>query len=409
MMSPYNHILLRVSFVAACLAAVLLFRPSSARAQPSPQATCEEGQGASGAAYRLCMPAAWNGDLVVYAHGYVAPNRPLGIPEDQMALPGGVRIDDFVTSLGYAFATTGYSANGLAVIPAQAELVELVDIFTQRQGRANRVILVGVSEGGLIAALLAERRPSVFDGALALCGPYGDFARQIDYIGDFRVLFDNYFPGLIPPSPVDVPDDLPATWESSTYSTTVKPVVEDPANSARVDELLKVAGVAYSGADPATRERSIERVLWYNIYGTDDATAKLGGQPFNNQEPFRTYTGSSDDVALNRNVQRFAAAPAARAAIQADYQTNGHIVMPLVTLHTRLDPVVPFWHQEAYTAKVNAAGAGGLYLALPSNAYGHCAFGPLELLDAFGRLVGLINQAVKPQVYLPAISTGPSS
>jgi pimeloyl-ACP methyl ester carboxylesterase len=352
------------------------------------------------------MPAAWNGDLVVYAHGYVAPNRPVGIPEDQLELPGGARIDDFITSLGYAFATTSYSVNGLAVIPAQAELVDLVDIFTRQKGRAHTVILAGVSEGGLIAALLAERRPSVFDGALALCGPYGDFARQIDYVGDFRVLFDYYFPGLVPPSPVDVPDDLLATWETTTYSTTVKPVIDDPANSATVDNLLKVSGVAYSTADPLSRERSIERVLWYNIYGTDDATTKLGGQPFNNQDPLRTYSGSADDAALNQAVQRFTAVPAARATIQTDYQPNGNLVMPLVTLHTTLDPVVPFWHQAAYTARVAAAGKSSLYLALPSNAYGHCAFGQLEILNAFGQLIGLINQAATPQVYLPTVSTG---
>jgi pimeloyl-ACP methyl ester carboxylesterase len=405
-MSKLFRMFLPASLAAACLATVLLLFPTPALAQHTPLAGCEEGQQAGGAVYRICMPAAWNGDLVVYAHGYVAPNRPVGIPEDQLELPGGARIDDFITSLGYAFATTSYSVNGLAVIPAQAELVDLVDIFTRQKGRAHTVILAGVSEGGLIAALLAERRPSVFDGALALCGPYGDFARQIDYVGDFRVLFDYYFPGLVPPSPVDVPDDLLATWETTTYSTTVKPVIDDPANSATVDNLLKVSGVAYSTADPLSRERSIERVLWYNIYGTDDATTKLGGQPFNNQDPLRTYSGSADDAALNQAVQRFTAVPAARATIQTDYQPNGNLVMPLVTLHTTLDPVVPFWHQAAYTARVAAAGKSSLYLALPSNAYGHCAFGQLEILNAFGQLIGLINQAATPQVYLPTVSTG---
>ena len=193
---------------------------------------------------------------------------------------------------------------------------------------------------------------------LALCGPYGNFERQVDYIGDFRVLFDYYFPALVPPSPVDVPDDLLATWETSTYSTTIKPVIVDPANSAKVEELLKVAGVAYSTSDAASRESSVERMLWYNIYGTDDATAKLGGQPYNNKQPLRTYTGSSDDAALNRDVARFEAAPAALAAIAAQYQTSGRITIPVVTLHTTLDPVVPIWHQQDYTAKVQAAGAG---------------------------------------------------
>lgn len=404
-MSKHNYIFLRMSLAAALLATVLLLLPRTVQAQSTLLAGCEDGLQSSGATYRICMPETWNGNLVLFAHAYVAPNRPVGIPEEQLELPGGGRIDTFVTSQGYAFATTGYSINGLAVVPAQNDLVDLADIFARQKGPANKVLLAGVSEGGLIAALLAERRPSVFDGVLALCGPYGNFERQIDYVGDFRVLFDYYFPDLVPPSPVDVPDELLATWETSTYSMTVKPAIDDPANSAKVEELLKVAGVAFSASDAASRESSVERVLWYNIYGTDDATAKLGGQPYNNWLPLRTYTGSSDDAALNRDVARFEATPVALATVAAQYQTSGRIVMPVVTLHTTLDPVVPFWHQQEYTAKVQAAGAGSLYEAYQEANYGHCTFSPLQVLNAFGRLTTLIDQAVKPQVYLPAIST----
>jgi pimeloyl-ACP methyl ester carboxylesterase len=402
---------LRASLAAALLATVVLFRAHAVQAQPIPLANCEEGLQASGATYRICMPATWNGDLMVFAHAYVAPNRPVGIPEDQLTLPGVGGIDTIVTNQGYAFATTGYSVNGLAVVPAQADLIDLVSIFESKKGPAAKVLLVGVSEGGLIATLLAERTPSVFDGVLAMCGPYGNFQRQVDYVGDFRVLFDYYFrdyfpPGLVPPSPVDVPDELLATWETETYSTTVKPVIVDPANSGRVEELLKVAGVAYSTSDTASRESSIERMLWYNIYGTDDATVKLGGQPFNNQQPLRTYTGSSDDAALNRDVARFAASPAALAAIAAQYQTSGRIKIPVVTMHTTLDPVVPIWHQEEFTVKVLAAGAGALYEDYQDASYGHCAFNPLQVLSAFNKLATMVDQVTKPQVYLPVISPG---
>ena len=427
-----NSIILRILSVAALLAAVLsVWRPPAALAQPLPPSaasasrvppaavapavvppavvpleTCEDGPQASGATYRICMPAVWNGDLMVYAHGYVAPDRPIGIPEDQLTLPGVGSIDAIITNQGYAFATTGYSANGLAVIPAQADLIDLVNIFEQKKGPADKVLLAGVSEGGLIATLLAERSPSVFDGVLALCGPYGDFPGQVDYIGDFRVLFDYYFPSLMPPTPVDIPDDLLATWETETYSTTIKPAIDDPANSAKVAELLKVGGVAYNTSDAASRERSVERMLWYNVYATDDAAAKLGGQPFNNQQPLRTYTGSGDDAALNAAVARFAAAPDALLAMATHYQTSGRITIPVVTLHTTLDPVVPIWHQAEYTAKVQAAGASSLYEDYQEAGYGHCAFNPLQVLSAFGKLTTMVDQVIKPQLYLPVVSPG---
>ena len=406
-MSRHNSIILRILPAAALLAAVLSsFCPRPVHAQPAPQETCEDGVQASGAAYRICMPAVWNGDLMVYAHGYVSPTRPVGIPEDQLDLPGVGRIDTIITNQGYAFATTSYSVNGLAVVPAQVDLIDLVGIFEQKKGPADKVLLAGVSEGGLIAALLAERTPSVFDGVLALCGPYGSFAGQVDYIGDFRVLFDYYFPGLMPPTPVDIPDSLLATWETETYSTTIKPVINNPANSATVAELLNVGGVAYSPSDPATRELSVERMLWYNVYGTDDASVKLGGQPFNNQNPLRVYRGSSDDTALNAAVERFEAAPEALLNMATQYQTSGRIKIPVVTLHTALDPVVPIWHQTEYTAQVQAAGAGSLYVAYQDPNYGHCAFNPLQVLSAFNKLIVMVDQVLKPQVYLPAITTG---
>lgn len=371
-------------------------------AVPTTPFACEDGLQATGAHYRICMPATWNGDLVIYVHGYVAANRPVGIPEDQMVLPNGSRVDEFVTGLGYAFATTGFRTNGLAIVPAQEDVADLVSVFTARQGAAGKVLLAGVSEGGLIAALLAERRGDLFAGALAMCGPYGDFRRQIDYIGDFRTLFDWYFPGVIPPSPVEVPASLRDTWETSFYSTTVEPVLNDPTNSARLLELLTVAQAPFAAGDAGTQVASAERLLWYNVLGTADAAAKLGGQPFGNQE--RQYTGSGDDQALNAGVGRYSADPAALAAIAAGYQTGGRLQMPVVTLHTTGDPVVPFWHAVEYRAKVEAAGATARYEQYAIPRYGHCTFTALEVLGAFNRLVALAEQSEQRTLYMPLVA-----
>ena len=55
-------------FTAACSAACL-----------------PDGVQSSGALYRVCMPdGSWNGKLVVYAHGYVAFNEPLKVPDDSL-------------------------------------------------------------------------------------------------------------------------------------------------------------------------------------------------------------------------------------------------------------------------------------------------------------------------------------
>ena len=67
----------------------------------------------------------WNGNLVIYAHGYVAFNKPITIPEDQLQLPGGVSLPELINSLGFAFATTSYRMNGLAVETGVEDLVDV--------------------------------------------------------------------------------------------------------------------------------------------------------------------------------------------------------------------------------------------------------------------------------------------
>ncbi len=130
-------------FVIICLCICLPAQHVIAQTEPllSPSApmACEDGLQTSGAAYRICMPGTWNGKLLVYAHGYVAPNKPLGIPQDQLTLPGGGgTIDQVANTLGYAFATTGYSTNGLAVQPGIADLVDLVALFEAQKGAPKK-------------------------------------------------------------------------------------------------------------------------------------------------------------------------------------------------------------------------------------------------------------------------------
>jgi hypothetical protein len=198
---------------------------------------CTDGAQASGATYRICLPANWNGKLLVYAHGYIAPTRPVGIPEEQMALPGtSTRIDQIVTGQGYGFAASGYSTSGLAIQQGLADRLDVVAIFKAQHGEPQQIFLGGVSEGGLVTVLAVERHPETFAGRLALCAPIGNFRAQVNHFGDFRVLFDYLFPDLLPPSPVNVPSTLVEEWETNYYSETVKPVLLDPGNSAKLDQ-----------------------------------------------------------------------------------------------------------------------------------------------------------------------------
>jgi pimeloyl-ACP methyl ester carboxylesterase len=60
------------------------------------------------------------------------------------------------------------------------------------------VLIVGASEGALIATMLLERFPQIYAGGMAIAGPLAGMPYQIKYLGDFRVVYDYFFPGLLP-------------------------------------------------------------------------------------------------------------------------------------------------------------------------------------------------------------------
>ncbi len=120
------------------------------------------GEHSNGAKYCITMPlpppyGMWNGDLVIFAHGYVAVNEPLDIPWSQMTFSDGmggmITIPFLVNSMGYAFATTSYSVNGLAVQQGIADVLDLIGVFENLVGVPNHIFLAGRSITGATSGL----------------------------------------------------------------------------------------------------------------------------------------------------------------------------------------------------------------------------------------------------------------
>ena len=374
----------RLILIAVLLMAALPVVPATATpALPPPLDDCPAGTQSSGALYAICMPQIWNGDLVIFAHGYVAPNEPLDSFVSQLLLPDGTNVPDLVTGLGYAFAATSYSKTGLAVQEGIADVRDLVNIFKAQHSGTHHVYLIGASEGGLVTTLEAEQHSTEFSGGLAMCGPIGNFRSQINYFGDFRVIFDYFFPGLIPGSPVNVPQDVIDNW----YTTYV-PAIETAvlANPHATSQLLSVTGAKTDPNDSSSITETVIGLLSYNVQTTNDGKVELSGQPYDNQS--KHYSGSDNDRLLNQSVERFSADQSAVNQINAHYQTSGRLPIPLVTLHNTGDPIVPFWHETQYFTKVLLRGSILKYVGIPSlTYYGHCNFSSTEALAAFAILV----------------------
>lgn len=388
------HLLIAFVFLAALVPA------QAVHAQPPiPEGCTFRVDSTTGEQVLVCQPLRWNGDLVVFAHGYVPdvpPNSPPIFPWEQLTVPNSTTtLPGILTGLGYLFAATSYTQNGLVVVQGIQDIRNLVTSLRALYP-IRRVFLVGASEGGLITTLAVEQYPAEFSGGVSVCGPVGDFRAQIQYFGDFRVLFDHYFPvlpALYGGTPVDIPPALMADWVASP--SPAKLAVLGALSGApvqSVQDLLKAARAPIDPADPVnTTAATTLGLLDYSVLAMMNAQQVLQAQPYDNTATW--YSGTSNDALLNATVARYPGAGDIAGAL-APYQTSGRLKKPLVTMHTTLDPIVPIWQQTLYRLKVYSAGSFWKYNGLVVNRYGHCNFKAPELLFGFGLM--LVKSTFRP-------------
>lgn len=397
---------IRLSLIFILLLAVVPAVPAGAEGIPPLPASCNQTPlpGENGDLYFICMPPdgiPWNGNLVVFAHGYVDPYQPQVAFMGQLLLPDGSWLMELPMQLGYAFAATSYSKNGLAIKEGVQDVIGLVDYFKKSNHNPDmKVLLTGASEGGLVTALALEQHPDVFAGGLATCGPIGDFQRQLNYFGDFRVVFDYFFPGVLQFSPVEIPPEAIAGW-----NTVLQPAVLAAISTNKL-ATAQLFSVTRASIDPLDLLPSIGKtttgILWYNIFATNDAWTELGGVAFDNMN--RKYFGSLNDAKLNAKVERIPADPEATQEINEFYQTSGKLTVPLIAMHNVLDPVVPYWHEPLYRLKTFATRSMSKYTNIPILSYGHCNFTKEQVMAAFGYLVYKTTGKIPPLVNMQAIT-----
>jgi pimeloyl-ACP methyl ester carboxylesterase len=328
----------------------------------------------------------------MYAHGYAPPQLPLALPVDELFLPDGTFLPEIVLSQGFAFATTSYHKNGYAVEQARKDLNDLIKHFKTLvpPGSLEKVFLVGASEGGEIAALMIEHFPDKYAGALAMCGPIGGGPYQVQYLSDFRVVFDYFFPDVFSFGVADVPASAFLNWITDTQAI----ALAIAADAAATAQLYNVTGAALDPQDPSSAVNTAVGILFYSIWGTNDLIATAGGMPYDNQST--AYFGSLNDDALNAGVERIRSDGRARAYMRRFYQTTGALQRPLVTLHNTLDPVVPFQHEVIYRDLATQAGGSGFLTVIPVPSYGHCNFTVQQIAGAFGMLVQQASAQTEP-------------
>jgi pimeloyl-ACP methyl ester carboxylesterase len=346
-----------------------------------------EGVVGPGALYGLYRPAAWNGVLVLYAHGYVEPGTPLVLPTES---PQIAQLRDGLLQLGFAVAMSSFSETGFAVADGAIRTHHLRGLFNASFGPPQHTLLMGHSLGGMVAIKLAETYPGVYAGALPICTFAGGSKRQLEYISEVRAAFDYFFPGVLPGELFAMPDGIDFNQVAVSVVTAMAGDPTAAATFAAVDQL-------HLPTDPAEIAPATVAALRYQIVGTNDVMARTRRVPVDNATTVYTI-GGTPHPGLNAGIERFSSTPDARNYLRRNYEPTGRLSIPVLTVHTSRDPDTPVFHQLDYAARVAAAGRSDQLAQWVIPRFGHCAITEAEHVAALTHLVGWILSGNKPSI-----------
>jgi len=333
-----------------------------------------EGELGPGALWAIDKPAAWNGDLVVYLHGYLNPAEPA-------ALPAIAAFREALLARGYAVAASSYSSTGYAVAEGVIQSHQLSGLFASRVAKPGRTYLFGQSLGGLIGLILSRKYPEQYDGSLLVCGIVGGSREEVQYLGDIRVLFDAVYPNV-----------LPGGLEHPPVITNLNAQVVGPAlaaitaNPQGVGIIQALARRKLPGANSQEVEMSLLNVLGFAMQGGSDLLDRTHGHSFFDNAQW-TYTSSLlpgalvDDI--NARVARYSVTPDAQAYLERLGEADGPFEIPVLTLHTTRDPVVPVFNEDLLAQ----VATGPTLLQRRVEQYGHTNFAVGVLMSNFDDLV----------------------
>jgi pimeloyl-ACP methyl ester carboxylesterase len=356
------------------------------------------------AGYRIEVPQNWNGDLVLYAHGFRGTGLELTVSNP--------RIRAYLVANGYAWAATSYSKNGYDVRQGVKDTHALGARFNGLVGRPLRTYITGHSMGGHITGVAIEQYPNAYAGAMPMCGVMGD-NELFDYFLDFN---------LVAQALAGVPAQFPFPAD---YQTAVVPGVKAALGPAYPfvlnSEGVKLRGVLQNISGGPRPGFDVSFMSWGNFLFTVGVTGgDIGVAPGNVQDNRDTVYQidsdpalSADEVALNAAVLRVTQDPQGRHPNGlANIPTiSGRLPIPVVSLHTIGDLFVPFSMEQLYARRVAAQGASQLLVSRVYRDHGHCGFAVQEEEAAFAGLVGWVTAGVKPagdDVLTPATIADPN-
>lgn len=393
-----------------------------------PAVATDEGTLPDGTKYLVQVPDGWNGTLLLYSYG---PPRPPEAPAWDVQHP-----------LVRAFVKRGYALAGCGTTrfwPLEQNLpnqLAVVDLFEQRFGRPQRTIAWGQSIGGLMTAALVQFAHGRLDGALVLCGTLGGgiatHNQQLDCTFAFKML-------QAPESDLQLVNITRPARNLEVALALLEEAQSSPRGRARIGFVAAMANIP-GWFDPALPEppaedvdareyaqyRWFKSIDWQVFLSARAVLEQRGGGNMswntgvdydaifqasaNRQDVEVLYAQAGLDLQADLNI--LARTPRVEAQRHAvDYferyiAFNGDLGgVPVVTLHSLGDGLVPVDHMQLYGDVVRWAGQDGLLRQLYVARGGHCFFTSAEVFTAFDALLARIDDRAWPDMASARLNT----
>ena len=340
-----------------------------------------------GGLYRIEIPEKWNGELVLFAHGFVPSAGPTG-----SALRVGThRFREHLVKEGFAWAASSYRCNGYVPGQGLVDTMALSERFKQaNDNRApQRTYLTGESMGGHVTLLGMQEFPTAFDGGLAMC-PAGP------------ELFD-YFAAMSAAAEVVTGLQFHADTIPQDAAKMAEVLGKPPDYTEKGRQLASVQLQVSGGPRPFAADGLASRYL-ANM--ATSAAALVGSTTPSNRAVDTAHISYSIDgglgltaEAINARARRKAGDPEIRGA-NGPYEEivpfDGRIERPLLTMHGTGDLYVPIVLEQTLKRAIAAAGNDRLLVQRVYRIGAHCQFSQQEMTRAFDDLIRWVREGKRP-------------
>ena len=380
----------------------------------------------NGSAYRIEVPVRWNGDLVLFAHGYAGTGTLVSV--------GNPTLRDYYVEHGFAWATSSYQANGYDVAQGVLDTHALIPLFSKDTGLSPRAIYMsGLSMGGQITAVEIEQYRHTFVGAMPYCGVLG--ANTL-----FNYFLDaNVTAAALTHTSISYPKSSAAGLAyAPTYDKTVLgelPALGTGFSSFSTPLKLTATGTRWRDAvmqrTGGTRPGFPGAFAFWNSFGfapltnipflfglypglTGGTIDEAAGNVATNVGTVYRFTNSTGPLsaaaaALNASVLRVAQTEPGTKGIK--YWTSGPLKgtpegipsvvgdpgIPVISLHGIGDLFVPFSMDQIYAKRMADHHESQLFVSRAIREIGHCDYTQSELSSAFSALVHWVRSGRRPE------------